>query len=112
MTDYSELKGLAECAVGFTVISLAPDVVLELIAENERLERKNSNQSESIKQYQDQITGGDLSLGMLIAERNQLKAENEALRKALKTIREESHDLGACECAADALADASMRKPS
>ena len=39
------------------------------------------------------------------AERKQLKAENEALRKALITIREESHDIGACECAADALVD-------
>ncbi len=37
-----------------------------------------------------------------------LFAENEALRKALKTIREESHDIGACECAADALADAAI----
>lgn len=36
---------------------------------------------------------------------DQLKAESEALRKALKTIREESHDIGACECAADALVD-------
>jgi hypothetical protein len=38
------------------------------------------------------------------------KAENEALRHALKTIREESSDIGACECAADALADAAMGK--
>jgi hypothetical protein len=39
------------------------------------------------------------------AERDQLKAENEALRKALGTIRDESSDLGVCEYAADALAD-------
>jgi hypothetical protein len=45
-----------------------------------------------------------------ISEVDQLKAENEALRKALKTIREESHDIGACECAADALAEAAMGK--
>ena len=34
-------------------------------------------------------------------------AENERdiLHKALTTIREESHDIGACECAADALID-------
>lgn len=31
--------------------------------------------------------------------------EREILRKALTTIREESHDIGACECAADALID-------
>lgn len=30
-------------------------------------------------------------------------SEIEYLRKALTTIREESHDIGACECAADAL---------
>lgn len=42
MTDYSELKLLAECAVGFTDVSLAPDVVLELIAENEALKRQIS----------------------------------------------------------------------
>lgn len=34
-----------------------------------------------------------------------LMAENEALRKALTTIRDESDDIGACECAADALID-------
>jgi regulator of replication initiation timing len=55
--------------------------VAPYVAENERLERKNSNQAETIKQYQNQVSGGDLSLGMLIAERDQLKAENERLRK-------------------------------
>jgi predicted RNase H-like nuclease (RuvC/YqgF family) len=41
----------------------------------------------------------------LTRERNKLKREVEQLRKALTTIREESHDIGACECAADALID-------
>lgn len=41
---------------------------------------------------------------------DQLKAENERLRETLKTIREESHDTGACELAADALADATIGK--
>lgn len=95
MSDYSELKSAAERIVEVQTSqdvpigklfdefeALAePEVILALIAESERLERKNANQSESIKQYQDQISGGDLSLGMLIAERDQLKAENEALRK-------------------------------
>jgi hypothetical protein len=35
----------------------------------------------------------------------ELKVDSEALRKALTDIRENSSDLGACECAADALAD-------
>ena len=54
-----------------------------LIAENERLERKNANQGETIKQYHDHVSGGDLSLGMLIAERDELKRENEELRRGI-----------------------------
>ena len=37
MRDYAELKRRAEASVGFDDIPLAPDVILELIAENERL---------------------------------------------------------------------------
>ncbi|WP_289140864.1 hypothetical protein [uncultured Pseudomonas sp.] len=37
MRDYSELELIAQAAVGFSDVSLAPDVVLELIAENKRL---------------------------------------------------------------------------
>lgn len=37
MSDYTDLKLMAEAATGFTDMSLAPDVVLDLIAENERL---------------------------------------------------------------------------
>lgn len=40
MTDYAELKLRAQHASGFSDISLAPDVVLELIAENERLAKQ------------------------------------------------------------------------
>lgn len=42
MRDYSELELIAQAAVGFTDVSLAPDVVLELLAENKAL-RKNSD---------------------------------------------------------------------
>ncbi|WP_178097518.1 hypothetical protein [Pseudomonas sp. BJP69] len=66
----------------------SPDTVLALLAEIDRLVRKNNNQAESIREYQDLTMGGDVSLGMLKAdlrvtsgERDQLKAENEALRK-------------------------------
>lgn len=55
-------------------------IARELFAETERLESKNANQSETIRQYQGQITGGDLSLGMLIAERDKLKTENAGLK--------------------------------
>ncbi|VVO79289.1 hypothetical protein PS870_01704 [Pseudomonas fluorescens] len=97
MTDYIQLqKAAAYAAQDVTKFAdedeesralqqfheeVSPETVLALIAKNERLERKNFNQAETIKQYQDQIAGGDLSLGMLIAERDQLKAENEALRR-------------------------------
>ena len=37
MRNYSELELIAQAAVGFSDVSLAPDVVLELIAENKRL---------------------------------------------------------------------------
>lgn len=41
MTDYAELKLMAQHASGFSDMSLAPDVVLELIAENEALREAN-----------------------------------------------------------------------
>lgn len=37
MSDWKEIKLLCEHAVGFSDVSLAPDVVLALIAENESL---------------------------------------------------------------------------
>jgi hypothetical protein len=70
-----------------------PAAVLELIAEIERL-------SAPI----DELLCCNFCR-CLIRPANQLKAENESLRKALTTIRDESHDIGACECAADALVD-------
>lgn len=59
--------------------------ILALLAEIERLERKNANQAESIRQYQDHLVGGD-SILSLTNERDQLKAENEALRKQLADL--------------------------
>lgn len=109
MSEYSKLKELAEAAnavksdvnitmaVGTTqeevkavqdFLQLAmPKTILALIAENERLERKNANQSKSIREYQDLVMGGDVSLGMLKAdirvttgERDQLRAEVAGLK--------------------------------
>lgn len=37
MRDYSDLELIAQAAVGFSDLSLAPDVILELIADNKRL---------------------------------------------------------------------------
>jgi hypothetical protein len=71
-----------------------PAAVLGLIADNDRLERKNANQAESIREYQDLVTGGDVSLGTLKAdlrvttgERDALKAECEGLRKDAERYR-------------------------
>lgn len=57
MRDYSELELIAQAAVGFTDVSLAPDVVLELIAENKSL-RKDADRyqwlrdrSEAVHQF-------------------------------------------------------------
>lgn len=124
MSDYSELKKLAEAApegpwfgpeyapnTGYVfdnclgsllhyesieyeqescllyVAAANPAVVLKLIADLERLERNNANQAESILKYQDQASGEDAHLDMLIADRNKLKAENEALRKDAERYR-------------------------
>jgi len=48
-------------------------MVVDMKAQNERLERRNANQCETIRHYQDQINGGDTSLTMLIAERDQMR---------------------------------------
>ncbi|WP_137138168.1 hypothetical protein [Pseudomonas asiatica] len=85
----SQNKDYADLALACT-----PQTVLALLAEVESLERKNANQSESIREYQDLVMGGDVSLGMLKAdirvtagERDQLKVENEALRKDAERYR-------------------------
>ncbi|WP_053063477.1 MULTISPECIES: hypothetical protein [Pseudomonas] len=80
-------------AVAYLETHMHCHTILALLAEIERLEHKNANQAESIREYQDLTMGGDVSLGMLKAdirvtagERDKLKAENESLRKALGKI--------------------------
>lgn len=97
MSDYSELKRLAEhhLSLGQAYTVAKPSVLLALIAENERLQEAheqictNYNQvsyaSEEKGKQIDQLkaelehTGYDHDL--LRNERDQLKAENEALRR-------------------------------
>ncbi|MFK3922134.1 hypothetical protein ACI2JC_21170 [Pseudomonas fulva] len=81
-------------------IAGAKEAVMALLAEIERLERKNVNQSKSIREYQDLTMGGDVSLGMLKAdlrvtagERDELKAENEALRTGQAIKRLSGHEV-------------------
>lgn len=118
MTDYTELQKAAEYAAQDTIKfadeseemralqqfheEVDPETVLALIAENERLERKNANQSESIREYQDLVMGGDVSLGMLKAdirvttgERDQLRAEVSGLKTGYEAYERVNAELKA-----------------
>ena len=104
MTDYTELQRLAEhhLSLGHAYTVATPAAVLALIDENERLERKNANQSESIREYQDLIMGGDVSLGMLKAdirvttgERDQLRAEVAGLKTGYEAYERVNAELKA-----------------
>lgn len=87
MTDYTELKLKAEHAVGFTDMSLAPDMVLALIVENERLTAQVSTLQTDANSWQSGYDEGRrMGTKTALAERDQLKAENELMR----------HRLGAC----------------
>ena len=84
------------------VLAANPAAVLALIAENERLERKNANQSESIREYQDLVMGGDVSLGMLKAdirvttgERDELRAEVAGLKTGYQAYEQVNAELKA-----------------
>lgn len=102
--DYDGPTYVEACPADFAKFMVAArEGVLALIAENERLE----NERAELWRGKRDLEAARDTKSAVIAE---LKAENEALRKALKTIREESHGIGACECAADALADAAMGK--
>ncbi|MCF5723902.1 hypothetical protein [Pseudomonas syringae] len=91
------------CKVDFAKFMVAArDGVLALIAENERLERKNASQSESIREYQDLIMGGDVSLGMLKAdirvttgERDELRAEVAGLKTGYEAYERVNAELKA-----------------
>lgn len=72
--------------------------IAELEKENERLRREEKNDKiayDAVRERQHEIR----------ADRDQLKAENEALRTALTYIRDTSDDWHVCEKAADALKD-------
>ena len=80
MTDYSELKRLAEESVGFCDVPIAPDGVLGLIYEVEGLSAQHGRDSAELRslcQARDDAR----------KERDQLKAEVEALRKDAERYR-------------------------
>lgn len=72
--DKETLKAMAECAAGFTDMSLAPDVVLALLAEIEGLHAQHGRDSGELRKI---CSARDSAR----RQRDQLKAENEALRK-------------------------------
>lgn len=96
-----------------------PAAVLELIAELQRYEMLYRQSEKTLDRVhcmwakrmldatgeRQTVLIPDEEFVKYFEELKQLKAENELLRTALTTIREESHDIGACECAADALVD-------
>lgn len=84
--DIKKLKALAEAATGFSDVSLAPDVLLELIAENERLREAH----EQVCTNYNQVSFASEERGKQIAE---LKAECEGLRKDAP-----SSEIIWCEC--------------
>ena len=107
MSDYSELKKLAEASVGFDDISLAPDVVLALIAENEALRTQLSEQA---------AISNDLAQEASDANEQILELRKDAERyQFLKNLPDDQYLIERLECATDpenwdAAIDAAMAK--
>jgi regulator of replication initiation timing len=96
MTDYTELKRLAEAVESCASMDVADESawmrrttgakVVELLEEPDELKAKNESLSGFDKAYKEEWEKArDLQSEMdeIVAERDQLKAENEALRKVL-----------------------------
>lgn len=101
LLEYQSIDSEKDACLRY-VAAANPAAVLALIAENERLERKNANQSESIREYQDLVMGGDVSLGMLKAdirvttgERDQLRAEVAGLKTGYEAYERVNAELKA-----------------
>lgn len=71
--DIKKLRALAEAATGFSDVTLAPDVVLELIYQNERLTKNYKSLCDSVAH----LNAASTSAGDEVAR---LKAECEGLR--------------------------------
>lgn len=120
MTDYTKLQ--SRCQRGETSLAGASNLLAEcygalgkLMAENERLSTDLSSLWETVNNtiaklgvdcVAAQSAPGKPS-DVLASYANQLRDENERLRKSLTYIRDTSDDWHVCEKAADALADAS-----
>jgi hypothetical protein len=94
MTDYSDLKRMAECATGFTDMSLAPDVVLGLIAENERLaSMARMSRIWAEMAVHEQVGRATTNALLVMWDRDQLKAENTKLLCHVQTMIDQTTPL-------------------
>lgn len=89
MSDYSNLKALAEDAAGISDVSLAPDVVLDLIAEIERGQRMLVAACVSLGDIGEALGAEmDDDADHLIGMIRELKAENERVNEELSACKE------------------------
>ena len=77
--DIKKLKALAEAATGFSDVSLAPDVLLELIDQNERLTKNYKSLCDSVAH----LNAATTSAGDEVAR---LRAENESANSRLHEV--------------------------
>lgn len=77
--DKEKLKAMAECVAGFTDMSLAPDVVLTLLAEIEGLHAQHGRDSGELRKL---CSARDYAR----RQRDQLKSENAKLRGPEETL--------------------------
>ncbi|MBT9303276.1 hypothetical protein [Pseudomonas sp. TAE6080] len=90
MIDLTELKSRAEALIGRDDIRLAPDVILALIAENERL--TNRLEVDPRHDY-DGISTRDATVKVLDEQVDQLKAENEQLKAENERLSTENSEI-------------------
>ena len=92
MSDYAKLKELAEAATGLSDVSLAPDVVLALIAENEALTKRLEVDP---RHSYDGIATRDATIKALDEQADQLKAENAGLKTGYEAYEQTVKELRA-----------------
>ncbi|WP_016773989.1 hypothetical protein [Pseudomonas sp. R62] len=81
---------------------LAQDLIKELVDNAQSFQENSGEEGEN--QFVTVLLAAAGHIRRQEMNTGKLKSEIEALRKALSIIRDQSSDLGACECAADALA--------
>lgn len=80
MSDYSELKRVAEASVGFCDVPIAPDVVLGLISEVEGLSAQHGRDSAELRSLCQARDDARKERDQLKAEVDRLTADNTSLR--------------------------------